>query len=137
VDGLGRPHVLYYDETRGDLMYTHADAVAAGLWEGGIVRPGTLTLLSVGPNPASTRTSVRFRIRPDDPSRVQPISLRLFDLGGREVSTLEYLLPAGVHQVSIPLGGRGMPPLAAGAYYLQVRADDSSAQEGAPLIIVP
>ncbi|MCU0611351.1 MAG: T9SS type A sorting domain-containing protein, partial [Candidatus Eisenbacteria bacterium] len=137
VDDMGRPHVIYYDETRGDLMYAHADAVAADSWESGIVRSGTLTLLSVGPNPASTLTSISFNIRSEDPSRVQPTSIRLFDLSGREVRAHEYMLPAGEHQVSIPLTDLGLRAPTAGVYYLQVRVNDSSAQDGAPLIIVP
>lgn len=137
VDTVGHPHVIYYDETRGDLMYARADAVGAGLWEGRAVGPGALTLLSVGPNPASTRVSVCFSIRAKSHSLEQPISLRLFDLSGRAVRTHVYRLPGGVHRVPLELTGPGMAPPPAGAYYLQVNAGDLSVQDGAFLIIVP
>ncbi len=75
-------------------------------------------ILTAFPNPASSTARVRFELA--TPSAV---SLRLYDVTGRQVATLaEGAFAASVHDVSADLG-----TLAAGVYVLRLEAEGGSA----------
>jgi len=80
--------------------------------------PGTFALGQARPNPASGSSQISFALE-----RGGPVSLKVYDLSGRRVSTLvNGSLPAGTHEVRFD--GRGLP---GGVYFYRLEAGNQSA----------
>jgi hypothetical protein len=71
-------------------------------------------LLGTYPNPARSRATVRFAI-PD--GATQEVTLRLYDVLGRQVRTVRAGTEAGRHELQLDTGG-----LASGTYFLRLTA---------------
>ena len=74
-----------------------------------------LELLGTYPNPARSRATVRFAI-PTGTAK-QDVSLRLYDVLGREVRSVRTAVDEGRHEVQLSTGG-----LSSGVYFLRLRA---------------
>jgi len=81
----------------GDAYFTvSVNATLAGLGDDDIILPKQLVLHNAYPNPFNPSTLIRFDLLDAD-----MVSLDIFDLNGRQVSSLisEYMIP-GSHQIS-------------------------------------
>jgi hypothetical protein len=84
--------------------------------------PLALTLDS-WPNPAASSTTLRFAL-----GRAQPISLRIYDAGGRLVQTLlRGPVAAGSHTIAWPGTDAQGNPVPAGVYFYRLDGDGASA----------
>ena len=76
------------------------------------------------PNPFNPETTIPFTV---PPGGVQPVRLQIFDLLGREVTTLvNRLLPPGRHQVVWDGRDRDGNPLPSGTYIYRLQVGDQS-----------
>jgi len=78
--------------------------------------PDGVELLGTAPNPARQRATVRFAV-PEDRA-ADAVTLRLYDVLGRRVRTVEARADAGRHEQTLDVGG-----LSSGVYVLRLRAD--------------
>ncbi len=77
--------------------------------------PGSTTLLQNYPNPFNPETEIRYSVSEDG-----PVTLKLYDVIGREVKTLvDEFQPAGWHAIRLNATG-----LAGGMYYYRLRYND-------------
>jgi len=77
--------------------------------------PEGLELLGTAPNPARQRATVRFAV-PDD-AEAAGVTMRLYDVMGRQVRTVETSAEAGRHEQTLDVSG-----LSSGVYVLRLRA---------------
>ena len=73
-----------------------------------------LELLGTPPNPAQSRATVRFAV-----PETQAVTLRLYDVVGREVRTLARGPQGGRTEMQVGLSG-----LPSGTYFVRLRAED-------------
>jgi len=78
--------------------------------------PDGLELLGTAPNPARTRATVRYGV-PEAIAREGEVRLRLYDVLGREVRSVEARAEAGRHEARLEVEG-----LASGMYVLRLTA---------------
>jgi hypothetical protein len=95
-------------DTDGSTALTDAVTVARG-------GPERIQLLGTAPNPARSRATVRFAV-PDD-AAASGVTMRLYDVMGRQVRTVETSAEAGRHEQTLNVSG-----LASGVYVLRLRA---------------
>jgi hypothetical protein len=87
--------------------------------------PGTFHLEQNYPNPFNPQTQIRFQI-----SDYGFVSLRVYDMLGKEVATLvDRVLEAGSHSVAFDGGG-----LASGVYYYQISSGGFTATRKMALV---
>jgi VCBS repeat-containing protein len=91
---------------------------SASFYKPATVTSGTVQqvqLLGTFPNPARSQATVRFAV-PE--GKAADVTLRLYDLLGRQVQTVRRAADAGRHELQLDVGG-----LASGVYFLRLGAD--------------
>lgn len=119
----GNPGVGFYYQSTGslsDVAFTSYSAVGLA---GSSVEPlASATplrwMVTPEPNPFRERTRLRFQGSPSS-----PVSLRLYDSGGRELERWNARAKLGAHD-DLTLDGRALP---AGVYYLRVESREGQA----------
>jgi hypothetical protein len=109
---LDQPHIVYY-EVGGTGTVKHATRSVTSGVDDGLTDASGYALLQNYPNPFNPSTEIEFRV----PSTAH-VTLRVYDLLGREVATLRNeLLPAGSYINH--WNARGMP---GGVYFYRLQA---------------
>jgi hypothetical protein len=78
-----------------------------------------LQLLGTSPNPAQQRATVRYALPDPESSSGQDVTIRLYDVLGRQVRTVVRGTQEGRHQRTLDVGA-----LPSGVYFLRLRAGD-------------
>jgi hypothetical protein len=136
LDGAGYPHVSYYDAIGGDLKYAYVESVTSSEEAQGSSLPGTVRLLSVCPNPATTRTSILYSL--DSGSSIsRHVSLQVYDaLGQHVVTPFEDVSSGGTYSTQLNLRSDEGRLLPSGVYYLRMQADNPEAGDVRRLVVV-
>lgn len=115
---------LHYNYDANGNILSILTSLATAVDEAGA--PLRFALGPTSPNPGSGARNLTFMI----PSSAH-VSLRVFDVSGREVATLvDHDLPAGRHQVRFFTDG-----WAAGVYYYRLTMDAAEAKSGRMVVI--
>ncbi|MFB6249480.1 MAG: T9SS type A sorting domain-containing protein [Salinibacter sp.] len=101
-------------DTDGSAQVTDPTVVARG-------GPSELTLKETYPNPARNRVTVRYAIPESRRDEASEVTLRLYDVLGREVRAVRLPARAGRHERQVSVSG-----LASGVYILRLRAGGAS-----------
>ncbi len=122
VDDSGYIYAGTYNGTIYKSLFTTVDVN-----EKEISQPETFTLYQNYPNPFNPTTKIKFSV-PAGVGTRRGVSLRVFDILGREVATLvNEEKPAGDYEVEFPNVETGhAPSLPSGIYFYQLRVGDFS-----------
>jgi hypothetical protein len=128
--GFARNHSVTLDESQGtfmipsdcwgspDTLFIHWDCLLADAPEHPAVQPNIYRLDQNFPNPFNPTTTISFNLPKDD-----LVQLRVFNLNGREVTTLSYgKFGAGSHSIAFD-GSQ----LASGVYFYRLEAGSFNA----------
>jgi len=77
-----------------------------------------LQLLGTAPNPASSRATVRFAV--PEGTDAEAVTMRLYDVLGRAVRTVQAEAEAGRHELQLDVNGLG-----SGTYFLRLRGENA------------
>ncbi len=111
--GLGNGHNLVTVTIEGSLV---TGGLIRGTTQVDAFNNGSFSAPEVAPNPLNPEAALTFTT-----SRVGPVKIELYDVGGRLVRTIldERSLPAGVHEARIDGRGSRGEKLASGIYFVR------------------
>jgi len=97
---------------------------------------GSIRLMVISPMPRRAGANVTYLLGPGASDSPRTVSLGLYDLAGRLVSSREFHQSQGVHTVPLPSLSAAQDEPAAGVYYLQARVVNPPCRDTKTVIVV-